>query len=830
MFYKKRLFLPLILIIFLISLFFISATCYFDPIDFLIELAEDIPSNVSNCVEGSCELTIPIKSNRPVSKFIQGMDDLNYEQTGENTYSITVSLMEGINMMEIKGLYGSVYSNPINLVVICHCPDENSPEIEWNPDKPPTDTTSKDTAKLNLKSDKILDRLSIWNNTQPNVIESPVYEENETPGGKEYLYQEETELEEGNNKILVQGEADGSKSNVLEQDIEKTTPPTVEFEETPPTQLSNCIDNFCDVTLTFRSDQPLQKIIAYVIPELGDNFDSEHDDPEGTESEGDYLYSITFQIPSGENDIQIVASNGNGQDILTCTIECVCPEEDPPTIEWNPEKSPTDTTADATAVLNIVADQILKQIRILNNSIENIIESPVYEEHDTPDGKEYHYDEDVELEDGENDIQVQGENDNGESNTIDHVIEKMTPPTVEFAEQPPVQVDNCVDNECEVTLHIKSNKPLNRITGEVIPEGGQPIPNEFIDPESTEVDGFYHYSITIKLINGENYITIQGNSNSNFLNCTIECICPEDGGYTLKDTIGEQTITQPIDINVDYYSEDWGVLVLSKFIDNMEEYGQIYKLNTDISEAARYYAESEGYQGAKGVACGTSDDNSLFLLEGVFIAQTNSDGAPVGTYPIYGETHQTQTGQIDRYGDQINYISRDTNESGYDFIVSLFPDDSSQKGNITDANAGCDTINDSAGSHPEETLMTRFMAGSSQRDTTREVICMGEGGSSDKLFDIPIEDGIPMDINVINDATDFYCLVTTQRDDGYWVNIYSNSGEKLHDFKTHELVTTGERTTGDDPVIYSAIEGEFDDYIYVINSHYPGVQVWELSE
>ena len=87
-----------------------------------------------------------------------------------------------------------------------------------------------------------------------------------------------------------------------------------------------------------------------------------------------------------------------------------------------------------------------------------------------------------------------------------------------------------------------------------------------------------------------------------------------------------------------------------------------------------------------------------------------------------------------------------------------------------------------------------------------------------------------MDINVINDATDFYCLVTTQRDDGYWVNIYSDSGEKLHDFKTHELVTTGERTTGDDPVIYSAIEGEFDDYIYVINSHYPGVQVWELSE
>lgn len=296
-----------------------------------------------------------------------------------------------------------------------------------------------------------------------------------------------------------------------------------------------------------------------------------------------------------------------------------------------------------------------------------------------------------------------------------------------------------------------------------------------------------------------------------------------------KDTIGEETITQPVDINIYLYDATYGVLVVSQFIHDMQTLGQVYKISAQAAQALAYYTGVDGYIGLQGVACGLSDNNTLFLQKGDYIAGTNSEGAPVNTYPLC-KNHQNQTGQIDRYGNQIRYLSRDAGGSGYDYLNYLYPNDQSQnKGVAITGNAGCDTVNNS-GQHHGKVLMTNTNTASGSRPDSASIIVVDDTGSSEKLFDIPESDGIPMDISVISDYPDFYCLVTAQRDDGYWVNLYTEAGQKLIEFKTHDLITSQTREEQRDTAIYSAIKGEFDDYIYVINSLYPGVQVWEEGE
>lgn len=608
----------------------------------------------------------------------------------------------------------------------------------------------------------------------------------------------------------------------------------INFSEQPPEETTAT-----EIEVTIESSQPVTYFRSYISPEGGGSNDFKENMIPVTEKpaivNGKYQYQIKFKFDEAGKKyrVELYATNSKADNSGNYNLSNDLSFEinvrggaQLPAIQV--EEPLPEITTEATLNLKLLSDQVLNELRVTNNGLLNTFNNPQGEVVQTPDGNNYRYNAPLELNNGANEVKIEGENENGTSNKLEHTVERGERPVIEFAEQPPSQVEASEDNCIIIKINVQNDTAaLTGLTHQVGDEASETLSPPIL---GTDLSGYYQVAVSLK--EGSNTITFIAENkfgSSNTISCTIECVIPQSGGYTVKETVGQEIITQPVDITFDYYDTDYGVLVISQFQNQIGLMGQIYKISAQRSQVLQYYPETGGYLGVQGVACGLSDNNTLFLQKSDFIARTNGDGVPVDSYPI-SENQQIQTGQIDRYGNQIRYLSRDTSGYGFDYLNFLSPNDTTQnKGFSVTGNAGCDSIS-SSDQHSGKVLMTNTTATSGQRDTESYVSVTAEDGSTEKLFDIPETDGIPMDISFIYDYPDYHLLISTQRDNGYWINIYTVAGTKTHDFKTHDLVPA--QSTGDQRAIgiYTAIKGEYDDYIYVINSLYPGVQIWEPVE
>jgi len=75
-----------------------------------------------------------------------------------------------------------------------------------------------------------------------------------------------------------------------------------------------------------------------------------------------------------------------------------------------------------------------------------------------------------------------------------------------------------------------------------------------------------------------------------------------------------------------------------------------------------------------------------------------------------------------------------------------------------------------------------------------------------------------------------FIVTTVKNETEYWVNIYSQAGERLHAFKTHDLSDLAE--TSGETIFYKVIKAtEFvDGKLYIMHSEFPGVQIWTPEE
>src|SRR6056297_1690119 len=137
-----------------------------------VEFSQTPPSVVEaeNCTNGECQVQVHIKSNKQNIEYdgvyIKKEDDTDLYHSmevsqgqsseGEYHYTLTFSIPKGKNNIVIVFKSDWQYAG-LSFQIECICSQETHPQINWHPDKPPTDTTTENTAKLNIKSDQILD-------------------------------------------------------------------------------------------------------------------------------------------------------------------------------------------------------------------------------------------------------------------------------------------------------------------------------------------------------------------------------------------------------------------------------------------------------------------------------------------------------------------------------------------------------------------------------------------------------------------------------------------------------------------------------------------------
>ncbi|HRW93961.1 MAG TPA: hypothetical protein P5560_13495, partial [Thermotogota bacterium] len=260
------------------------------------------------------------------------------------------------------------------------------------------------------------------------------------------------------------------------------------------------------------------------------------------DSEGSkYVYAMVITITPGVHTITFSAGfEGKtyvSSNKLSFTVTCECPgnceAQARPKIKWNPRNPPPSSTDQDQVVLDILADRLLQNLLITRNQVQQTIPAgQAVLDPNAPDQYAFNYQHTQDLAEGENQLQVKGQDPDGQSDPIEHVVQKQLPglPLIYWAQEPPTQVTNCVEGTCQVTLLISSSQPLTQITSQVDEETPQVLQN----PEPNEQG---YYPVTVTLRRGTNGVSITGSNENgtalNGLSCIIECVCP-----TSNPTIG----------------------------------------------------------------------------------------------------------------------------------------------------------------------------------------------------------------------------------------------------------------------------------------------------
>src|SRR6056297_319098 len=417
-------------------------------------------------------------------------------------------------------------------------PDEDQFQVEFA-QQPPSQIEVEDCnneecqVTLSIKANMPIKNQTVYIEKEDNsrVIKWPDGTDEGVTDG-EYYYTLTFTIPSGKNTLdIAFSSSKGYKNLTCQIECICHPPYQAQWVQEPPAQLHNCVDDECEVNLTFKTTKSTVSIRSYMDDQVdGTLLEKTEDKVEG----GFYFYSVTLKVPKGKHSFKFLLRSPNDDIVsLLFDIECVCPEEGVPEISWDPDKPPTDTTTEDTAKLNIKSDKELDTLKVTTNGQEQVKQNPQAEE----DGEMYNYETTVELQDGDNEIEIQGENAVGPSNLLQHKIEKGEPPVIDFVGQP--QVSSGVDDECQVTITISCEDSLDEITTQV----GEGDPYSMSD---FQTDGNGNVPIPVTLQKGTNVITITAKNRfgtSNTLTCTIECVCEETpSGYTKEKLIGETDI------------------------------------------------------------------------------------------------------------------------------------------------------------------------------------------------------------------------------------------------------------------------------------------------
>lgn len=581
-----------------------------------------------------------------------------------------------------------------------------------------------------------------------------------------------------------------------------------------PEKVYNCVEDTCEITVQLETDIPIE--ILFI--KRGASQGYELIDFEELEED---IYQVTIPLERGVNNITLRGESLLDYSELTFTIECVCPEEGAPIISWDPDKPPTDTTTEGTAKLNITSDKELDTLKVTTNGQEQVILNPQAE----PDGDMYDYETTVELQDGENEIGIQGENGFGFSNLLQHNIEKGAPPVIGFVDQPPAQVTNCVQEQCEVTITISCENGYNEITHQVGAE--DPISMSGL---SSDVDG--NYPIPVTLQKGVNIITFTAKNRfgtSNTISCTIECVCEETpSGYTKTDTIGETDIPKPIgmDFYPDYQQQKNFLNVLTK---KAEDETQIMHGELTGGAFGNKYPNATLPPNAIGYAFDGNDKTNFLLLPDQ-VKKLESDGQTLNSLHTFPEGQTGQPGQLKFQDVDTSYITKSITEIYY------LNRNGAQMYSSNNKIVGLGIINEAWKNDAlyEKTVIgTVRQTDSDGRAIEQSILTLSDSGQVTELFDIDLSDGFIIDVitNVLDDDETVHFIVTTVKNEmEYWVNIYSQAGEKLYAFKTHDLSDLEE--VSQETIFYQVVMATNwpDDKLYIIHSEFPGVQIWAPEE
>ena len=580
-----------------------------------------------------------------------------------------------------------------------------------------------------------------------------------------------------------------------------------------PEKVYNCVEDTCEITVQVETDIDLLNLLIKYGSEQGYELMDFEEIEDGT-------YQVTITLERGVNNITLRGEGWADFSELSFTIECVCPEEGAPELSWDPDKPPTDTTTEDTATLNIISDKELDALKVSINGQQQVTPNPEAEH----DGDAFNYEATVELQDGENEIEVQGENESGLSNLIGWNIEKGQPPVIAFAEQPPSQVTNCVEEECHVTILISCDGG-DEITHQVGDE--EPIT---ISTQQPDLDGNYPRGVILK--KGINTITFTANNRfgtSNTLTCTIECICEEtSSGYTKEQTIGETDIPKPI--GLDFYPDTTQqknfLNVLTK---TAGDETQIMHGELTGGAFGNKYPNATLPANVGGYAFNGNDKTNLLLLPDQ-VKKLESDGQTLNSLHVFPEGQNGQVGQLKFQDVDTSYITKSITEIFY------LNRNGAQVYSSNNKIVGLDIMRDAyknTALYEKTAIGTVRQTGSDGRATEQSIITLADSGQVTELFDIPLSDGMMIDVitNVLDDDETVHFIVTTVKNETeYWVNIYSQSGERLYAFKTHDLNDL-EQTSGE-TIFYQVVMASSwpDDKLYIIHSEFPGVQVWAPEE
>ena len=290
--------------------------------------------------------------------------------------------------------------------------------------------------------------------------------------------------------------------------------PDIKFAATNPITINECEQGRCFVTLRVQTGK-YNSFYTYLDGNLLDVFDV------AVIPQDNGIYDISFHIPQGTHKIKIFGEyNYCYSNEITTTLDCQCPGLTP-TIKWNPQNSPVETTHEATAGLSIWSNQELNSISLTNNGIPQEISTPLSLESTDDENFPFGYGLTVDtLNEGENSIEVIGINENGNSNTLQHTMNRTPPssvPVIGWAldEEPPQTT-----TDPTLTLNMVSDQQLDSLT---ITHNG--VENVLNNPDHQIIGEEFQYTERIDLTEGPNTFSILGeneNGSSDPLNFNIQ--------------------------------------------------------------------------------------------------------------------------------------------------------------------------------------------------------------------------------------------------------------------------------------------------------------------
>ncbi len=622
----------------------------------------------------------------------------------------------------------------------------------------------------------------------------------------------------------------------------------IAFAEQPPSEVE--ADEMAIVKI--ETNQPVAVFCTSAYTDNGEFFESDIpafiDSNNPVKVNGKYIYTIG--VPLAENGkinkVSIACLNSlhpnnnlglnesylpNQSNALKFEVT-VKPLESEPVIET--EEEIPELTTEATLNIKILADQVLKQLNIKNNGILNNIPDPQGEIVQTPDGKTLHrYDTFVGTTDGQNAIEIQGSNDNGDSNKITATVEKGELPIIEFAEPPP-SVVYCTENEdhCDVTIKIRGQN-CNKVSYFISSvDGGNGMANY--------ENGIFTINVRIPK-NDEAAIFMVGINDfgeSEQIQCVINCSCQDKNKYTLKNIIGTDSIKSPIDL---IKTSKTGKKVIA-FGKNNSGDKRIYEINDDHTMTLT------GLKVARDTTALKSDymNSEFFEQLDYYIERLTSANAYNGIIPNL-QGYQSVPGQLKYESSRIRNLVQKTDDATDKKIEGHYPGETNDSApeyqcvDVPGETKSFTEINYSGNSLHEQLITVdkdNFVKAIKMLLLSPERV---DGRTSELLFTMPATLGEAVDISMHElDATTTNFMITSVTEaEEYFVSIFQSDGTLISSFQIDQ---TGETSDyADDTLFFKAflyreaeIVGEevvwtYGD-IYVINNRYPGIQVWSTSE